>query len=144
MAELGLAPWDRASAAAIGQAVLEGKILGPVIGTTVESAQEISLAAIAPAVGQVPAALVREPARCRRAGPVAQTASVIGLSHQAPDSVRVAMLLVALDLTETPRDQQVTAEVPAWEVVEEVRALEEVPVVAVAGVEDNRMDEEGE
>jgi len=55
------------------------------------------------------------------------------------------MLLVAVDLTETPLGQQVTAEVPAWEAVdpavvaaEEAHALAEAHVVAVAGVEDRQ------
>jgi hypothetical protein len=66
-------------------------------------------------------------------------ASVIVLSHQAPGLVRVATPLVAVGLTEAPLDQQVTAEVPAWEAVglAVVLLVEEAHVlaVAVAGVE---------
>ena len=76
------------------------------------------MAAIALAVGQVPAARVQEPARCRRTAAAAQIASVIALSHQAPGSVRVATLLVAVGLTEAPLDRPVPAEAPAWAVVE--------------------------
>lgn len=141
---------DRASAEATERVAVERKISAPVIGPVVESAQEISVPAIALALGQVPAAWVREPVRCRGAAAVAQMASVIALSHQAPDSVRVAMLLVAVGLTEAPLDQQVTAEVPAWEAVdsaevvaeEEPYVLAEARVVAVADVGDDKTVEE--
>jgi hypothetical protein len=53
------------------------------------------------------------------------------------------MHLVAVGLTEAPLDQQVTAEVPAWEAVDSAvvaaaaaaHVLGEAHVVAVAGVE---------
>jgi hypothetical protein len=48
---LALVPVDRVSAAATDQLALEHKISGPLIGRVVEPVQEISVAAIAPAVG---------------------------------------------------------------------------------------------
>jgi hypothetical protein len=60
-----LVPVDRVSAEATDRVAVERKISGPVIGPVPESVQEISVAAIALAVGQVPAERVPEPARCR-------------------------------------------------------------------------------
>ena len=82
--ELVLAPLDRISAEATERVAVERKVSGLVIGPVAELVPEISVPAIAPAVGQVPAARVREPVRCRRTAAVAQIASAIGLSHQAP------------------------------------------------------------
>jgi DUF2950 family protein len=62
-------------------------------------------------------------------------ASVIALSHQVPGSVRVATLLVAVGLMEAPLDQQVTAEVPAWEAVDSATARAEAVALAGAAVE---------
>ena len=80
---------------------------------------------------------------------MAQIVSVIALSHQAPDSVRITMLLVGVGLTEAPLDLQVTAEVPAWEavalaaeLVEEADVLLEAHVVAVADAADNKTSRE--
>jgi hypothetical protein len=148
--ELMLAPLDRVSVEATGRAAAERKISGPLIGLVAELVQEMSLAAIALALGQVTAAQVREPVRCRGAAAVAQIASVIALSHQVLGSVRVATLLVAVGLTEAPLDQQVTAEVRAWEVVdsaavvaeEEADVLAVAHVVAVADVGDDKTVEE--
>ena len=149
MLEQVLAPLGRVSAEATERVAVERKISGPVIGQTAELAQEILVAAIALAGGQVPAARVREPVRCRRTAALAQIALAIGLSHQAPGSVRVATLLVALGLTEAPLDLQVTAEGPAWEAVDSVvvalvvvDALPEADVVAVADVGDDKTVEE--
>ena len=116
MVALVLAPLDRAQAA-IAQVVLERKISGPVIGTTVEWAQEISAPAIVLVVGQAPTARAREPVRCRRAVAVAQIASAIGQCRRARGSVRIIMPLVAVCLTGALLAPQVTAEVPAWEAV---------------------------
>ena len=70
---------------------------------------------------------------------MAQIASVIGLSHQAPASVQVTTLLVGVGLTQAPLDRQATAEAPAWEAVDSaVVAEEEAHVAAVAGVEDRQ------
>lgn len=136
---LVLVPVDRVSAEATERVALERKTSAPVIDPVAEWAQAISVQAIALAVGQVPAARVREPVHCRRAAAVAQMASVIALSHQAPGSVRVAMPLVAVGLTEAPLDRQVTAEVPAWEAVDSAVVLaEEAHGVAVAAVEDKQ------
>jgi hypothetical protein len=124
----------QALAEVIERVALEGKIRGPVIGPVPELVQETSVAAIAQAAG---------PVRCRRTAALAQIASVIGLSHPAPGSVRVTTLLVGAGLTEAPLDLQVTAEVPAWEALdsavavaeEEAHVLGEERVEAVAGVE---------
>jgi hypothetical protein len=146
--ELGLAPLDRVSAEATERVAVERKISGPLIGPVAEL-PETSAPPIALALGQAPTARVAEPPRCRRAAAAAQMASVIALSHQAPGSVRVATLLVAVGLTGAPLDQQVTAEVPAWEaedsaavVVAEAHVLAEVHVVAVADVGDDKTVEE--
>jgi hypothetical protein len=141
---------DRVSVEATDRAAVGRKVSGLVIGPLAELVPETSVPAIAPAVGQGPAARVREPVRCRRAAAVAQIASAIGLSHQAPGSVRVAMLLVAVGLTEAPLDRPVIAEVPAWEAVEsavvvaeEADVLAEADVVAVvADVGDDKTVEE--
>jgi hypothetical protein len=45
--------------------LVERKTLGPVIGPVPESVQEISVAAIVLAVGQVPPARLAEVVRCR-------------------------------------------------------------------------------
>ena len=102
---------------------LEGKTWGPAIGPVPELVPETSVAAIVPAVGQLAAARVVGRVRCRRTAELAQTTSVIGLSHRDPSSVRVTMLLVEVDLTEALLDLQVTAEVPAWEAVDSAVAL---------------------
>jgi hypothetical protein len=110
--------------------------------------QEISVAAIVLAVGQVPAAPVAELARCRLSGrPVlpAEMVSEIVVSHPAQGSVRVATLLVGVGLTEAPLDRQVTAEVPAWEAVDSATvalvaagAAVAEDAVAAAGVVEDR------
>ena len=108
-----------------------------------DSVQGISVEAIALAVGQVPAAQVAALPRCRRTAALAQTASVIGLSHRDPGSVPITTLLAGADLMEAPLAQQVTAEVPAWEALdsavvvaeEGAHVLEEARVEAVGGVE---------
>jgi hypothetical protein len=118
---LALVPVDRVSAAATDQLAVEHKISGPLIGRVAEPVQEISVAAIALAVGQVPAAPVAELARCRLTGRrelPAEMVSEIVVSHPAPDSVQVATLLVAVGLVATPLDLPVVAEVPAWEAVD--------------------------
>jgi len=142
--ELVLALLDPVSAEATERVAVERKISGPVIGPVAELAQEISVPAIALAVGQVPAARAREPVQCRRAAAVAQMASVIALSHQGPGSVRVATLLVAVGLTEAPPGRQVTAEAPAWGAVDSAVAVvaEEADAVAVADVEDDKTSKE--
>ena len=114
----------QALAEAIERVALVGKTLGSAIGPVPESVQEVSVVAIVLGMGQLAAEQVAESAQCRQTVAVPQTASVIGLSHQAPDSVQVEMLLVAVGLTEAPLAQQVTAEVPAWE------ALDSAVVVA--------------
>jgi hypothetical protein len=139
---LVLFPVDRVLAEATERAAVERKIWGPVIGPVAELVQEISVAAIAPAVGQVPAAQVAEPPGCRRTAALPQIASVIGLSHQAPGSVRVATLLVGVGLTEAPLDRPVLAEVPVSALVDsataraEAGAVAEDTAAAAAGVED--------
>ena len=86
--------------------------------------------------------MVAEWARCQLSGrPVLPAAIVseIVVSHPVQGLVRVAMLLVAVDLTEALLDRQVTAEGPAWEVVDSaVVVAEEARVVAAAGVEDRQ------
>jgi hypothetical protein len=62
---LVLVPVDRVSAEATERVAVERKISGPVIGPVPELVQEISVAAIALGVGQVPPARVAEAARCR-------------------------------------------------------------------------------
>jgi hypothetical protein len=129
---LALAPADRILAAATDQVAVEHKISGPVIGRVAVSVQEISVAAIALAVGQARAAPVAGLARCRlsdRPELAAEMLSEIVVSHPAQDSVRVATLLVAVGLTEAPPDRQVTAEVPAWEAVDSAMV-----VLVAAGV----------
>jgi len=134
-AGLVLVPVDRVSAEATERVAVERKISGPLIALVAESVQEISVAPIALAVGQVPAARVAEPAGWRRTAAVAQIASVIAPSHQAPGSVRVATLLVEVGLAEAPFDPPVVAEVPAWAVVDLAMALAEALVVAGAAAE---------
>jgi hypothetical protein len=134
---------DRVSPEAPESVAVERKTQGPVIGPVPESVQEISVAAIALAVGQVPAARVAEPQRCRRTAALAQIASVIGLSHQAPGSVRVTTLLVGVGLTEPPLDRPVLAEVPASAPVDSATARAEARAVAedaaaAGGVEDRQ------
>src|SRR5262245_39404693 len=87
--DLAQALLDRASPEATERVVVEHKISGPVIDPVAELAQGISVPATVLAVGQVPAAPVADQQRCRPTAAVAQIASVIALSHQAPDSVRV-------------------------------------------------------
>lgn len=140
MVESVLAPVDRVLAEATERVAVEGKTSEPVIGPVAELALEISVVAIALAVEQVQAVRVREP----------QMASAIALSHPAPGSVRVATPLVALGLTEALLDQQVTAEVAAWEEVDSVvvapeeaaHVLAVADVVGVADVEDDKTAEE--
>ena len=131
--ELVLAPVDQASVEAAGRLVLERKISEPVIGL---------------GVGRAPIVRAPEPVRCRRITAVAQIISAIDLSHRVPGSVRVTTLLVAVDLTEVPLDQQAAAGGPAWEAVdltvlleERADALLEAHVVAVADVEDDKKTE---
>jgi len=142
--DLAEPPVDQVSAEVTERVALEHKISAPVIGPAVELAREISVPAIALAVEQVPAARVREAVQCRRTEAVAQIASAIALSHQAPGSVRVTTLLVVGGLTQAPPGRQVTAEVPAWEAVDSaaVAVAEEADVVAVADVEDDKTVEE--
>src|SRR5712671_4868865 len=64
----------------------EGPVLVPVDRVLAEAAERL------------PAARVAEPQRCQRTAALAQIASVIGLSHQAPGSVRVTTLLVEVGL----------------------------------------------
>jgi hypothetical protein len=128
--EPGLVPVRRVSAEATERAAVERKTSGPLIGRVAVSVQEISVAAIVPAEGQVPAAPVAELARCRLSGrPVlpAEMVSEIVVSHPAQDSVRVATLLVAVGAT--PLDLPVVAEVPAWEAVDSAMV-----VLVAAGV----------
>jgi hypothetical protein len=125
-------------AEATERVVLEGKTQEPAIGLVPDSVQGISVEVIALAVGQV-AALPR----CRRTAALAQTASVIGLSHRDPGSVPITTLLAEADLMGAPLAQQVTAEGPAWEALdsavvvaeEGAHVLEEARVEAVGGVE---------
>jgi hypothetical protein len=136
---LGLVPVRRVSAEATERVAVERKISEPVTGPVPESVQEISVAAIALTVGQMPAGRVAEPPRCPRTAALAQTASVIGLSHQVPGSVRVTTLLVGVGLTEAPLDRQVTAEVPAWEAVDSAMVvLVAADAVVAAGVVEDR------
>jgi hypothetical protein len=134
----------QALAQVIERVALEGKTWGPEIGPGPESVQEVSVVVIVLAVGQLPAGRAREPVRCRRTSALAQTTSVIGLSHRDPDSVRVTMLLAGVALTEAPLDRQVTAEVPAWEAVDsamaraEAGALAEDAAAGAAGAEDRQ------
>jgi hypothetical protein len=117
----GLVPVHRVSAEATERAAVERKTSEPLIARVAEPVREISVAAIVPAEGQVPAAPVAGLARCRLSGrPVlpAEMVSEIVVSHPAQDSVRVATLLVGVGLPEAPLDRQVTAEVPAWEAVD--------------------------
>ena len=127
-----LAPLGRLSAEATERLAVQRKISAPVICPVAELAQEISVPAIVLAVEQVLTAGERKLVQCRRIAALAQIVSVIALSHQAPGSVRVAMLLVAVGLTEALLDRLVIAEVPAWA---EAHVLAEAHVVAVAGVE---------
>ena len=129
---LVLVPVDGVSLEPTELVAVERKISGPVIGPVAELAQEISVPAIVLAVEQVLTAGERKLVQCRRIAALAQIVSVIALSHQAPGSVRVAMLLVAVGLTEALLDRLVIAEVPAWA---EAHVLAEAHVVAVAGVE---------
>lgn len=118
---------------------LEHKISGPLVGPVAESAREISVAAIALAVAQVPAARVAESVQCRRAArlaPAAEIALEIVVSHPAQDSDPVAALsAAAVGLGATPLDRPVVAEAPAWAVavlvVAEEAAVAEVAVAAV-------------
>jgi hypothetical protein len=96
------------------------------------------VAAIALAAGQVPAARLAEPPRCRRTAALAQITSVIGLSHQAPGSVRAATLLVVVGLTEARLARLAIAEVPAWEAVDSAVVVAEADVVAEVDVEDRQ------
>jgi hypothetical protein len=128
---LALVRVDRVLAAATDQVAVEHKISGPLVGRVGEPVQEISVAAIALAVGQVPAAPVAELARCRltdRRELPAEMVSEIVVSHPAQDSVRVATLLVAVDLGAPPLDLPVLVEVPAWEAVDSAMV-----VLVVAG-----------
>jgi hypothetical protein len=138
-----LALADPVSAEATDRVAVERKISGPVIGPVAELVQEISVAAIARAVGQAPAAQVAEPQRCRRTAALAQIASVIGLSHQAPGWVRVTTLLVGAGLTEARLDRPVLAEVPVSALVDSATARAEAGAVAgdtaaAAGGEDRQ------
>ena len=122
---------------------LGGKIWGALIGPVPESVQETSVAAIVLKAGRVPTAQVAESAQCRQTVAVVQTASVIGLSHRDPGSVRITTLLVGVDLTEAPLDQPVIAEVPALALVDSATVRAEAGVVeedaaAAAGVEDSQ------
>ena len=138
-----LALADRVSAEATDRVAVERKISGPAIGWVPESVQETSVAAIVLAVGQVPAAQVAKSAQCRQTAPVAQIASVIGLFHPAPGSVRVTTLLVGAGLTEPPLDRPALAEVPVSAPVDsatvraEAGAVAEDAAAAAAGVEDS-------
>jgi hypothetical protein len=141
---LVLVPVDRVSAEPTELVAVEHKTSGLVIGPVAELAQEISVPSIALAVEQVPAGRVRERLQCRRTAAVAQIASAIALSHQAPGSVRVTTPLVAVGLTQAPPGRQVIAEVPAWEAVDSAAVVveEAADVVAVADVEDDKTVEE--
>jgi hypothetical protein len=115
---LALALVDRASVEATDRVAVEHKISRPLIDPVPEPVQEISVAAIALAVAQVPAARVAEPARWRQTArpvPPAEIVLEIAASHPAQDSVRVATRLVAVGLGAAPLDRPVVAEVPAWE-----------------------------
>ena len=104
---------------------LERKISGRLIGRVADLVQEISVAGLARAARQVPAARVAVRARWRPSAllaPPAEIALVIVVSHPAPDSGRVATLLAAAGLTEAPLDPPAAAEVPAWAAVELVVA----------------------
>ena len=138
---LVIVPVDRVSLEPTELVAVEHKTSGPVIGPAAELAQEISVPAIALVVGQVPRARVAEPVQCRRTAALAQIASAIALSHQAPGSVRVTTPLVAVGLTQAPPGRQVIAEAQAWEAVDSVMvAAEEAHVVVVAaGVEDRQI-----
>lgn len=138
-----LVPVDRVSAEATEQMPVERKTLGPVIGQVPESAREISVAVIALAVGQVPAARVAAPPRCRRTAALVQTASVIGLCHQAPGSVRVTTLLVGVGLAEPLLDRPVLEAVPVLALVDSATERAEAgaaaeDAAAAAGVEDRQ------
>jgi hypothetical protein len=142
-AELGLVPVHRVSAEATERVAVERKISGPLIGPVADLAQEMSVRAIALAQGQVPAARGVEPPRCRPAAALAQIASVIGLSHRAPGSVRAATLLVAVGLTEAPLDPPALVEVPVLALVDSATARAEAGAVAedaaaAAGVVEDR------
>ena len=140
-----LVPVDWASVEATDRVAVESKTSG-LIGPVAELVQEISVPAIALAVGQLPAAWVLQPVRCPQTAAAAQIASVIALSHQAPGSVQVTTLLVAAGLEAPPLDRPVIAEAPAWEavdspVVEVVAAVSMVAedaAAAAAGVEDRQ------
>ena len=65
MVELVLAPLDRVSAEGTERVAVECKIWGPVIGPVPELSQDMSVATIALALGQMLAARVRELVRCQ-------------------------------------------------------------------------------
>ena len=141
-AELALGPVDRLSPEATDQLAVEHKISGPLIGRVAQPVQEISVAGIALAVAQVRAAPVAAPARCRLSGRPASLAEIVSeivVSHPVQDSVRVAMLLVAVGLGATPLDRPVVAGAPAWAVavlvVAEEAAVVEDAAEAAAGAE---------
>jgi hypothetical protein len=134
---------DRVLAEATERVALERKTWGPVIDPVPESVQETSVAPIALAVGQLPAARVAAPPRCRRTAAPAEIASVIGLSHQVLGSVRVTTLLAEAGLTEAPLDRPVLAAVPVSALVDSATARAEAGAVAedaaaAAGVEDRQ------
>jgi hypothetical protein len=121
---------------------VEHKTSGRVIGPVAEPVQEVSVAAVVLAVAQVQAVRVAESVRCRRTARVAEIASVIALSHQAPGSDRAATLLVAVGLGVAPLDPRAVVEAPAWEAVDSAAVVAEAAVVAVAGAGDKQTIDE--
>src|SRR5262249_49463338 len=87
-----LVPVDRVSAEATEQVPVERKTLGPVIGQVPESAREISVAAIALAVGQGPAAQGAGPPRGQPTASGGPKTSGMSLPHPAHTSALVTSL----------------------------------------------------